>query len=109
MIDLIGDLPDGVAGFRMSGHVSGDDYKQVVLPLMKENMAKAGGIRLLVVIDADFDRFEAGAMWEDMKFGLGSGLTHLSKWSEWRWSPMPIGFAMRSRSSAGWSPVTCRY
>jgi len=32
------------------------------------------------VIDADFDRFEAGAIWEDLKFGLASGLAHLSKW-----------------------------
>jgi len=40
MIELISQLPDGVAGFRMSGHVTDEDYRQVVLPLMKDCLAK---------------------------------------------------------------------
>ena len=74
------DLPDRLIGFRFSGHVSRADYQQVLLPLLRERIGREEKVRLLVVIDSDFDRFEAGAMWEDMKFGLGSGLTHLSSW-----------------------------
>jgi hypothetical protein len=33
---------------------------------------------LAIAIDADFDRFEAGAVWEDLKFGFGPGLAHHS-------------------------------
>jgi|SRR3954447_26258546 hypothetical protein len=79
MIERLRDLPDNVDGLRMSGHVSRDEYQQVVLPLMQECLARGGGIRLLIVIDDDFDRFEAGALWEDLKFGLGQGL-ELSRW-----------------------------
>jgi SpoIIAA-like len=80
MIEPLSDLPDGVIGFRFSGHVSKDEYRSVLLPLLKEHIDSGNKIRLAVLIDKDFDRFEAGALWEDMKFGFGSGLTHLSSW-----------------------------
>ena len=57
---------------------------------MHECLARGGGIRLLIVIDAGFDRFEAGALWEDLKFGLGPGL-ELSRWER-----------MALVSDAGW-------
>ncbi|HEY1279399.1 MAG TPA: STAS/SEC14 domain-containing protein [Acidimicrobiales bacterium] len=80
MIEPLSDLPDGVIGFRFSGHVSKDEYRTALLPPMKERIDRGDKVRLAIVIDNDFDRFEAGAMWEDMKFGFGSGLTHLSSW-----------------------------
>jgi hypothetical protein len=80
MIEAIEALPDGVIGFRFSGHVTKHDYAQVLAPPLKERIARKDKIRLLLVIAGDFDRFEAGALWEDMKFGLGSGLEHLSAW-----------------------------
>jgi SpoIIAA-like len=80
MIELIDALPDRVIGFRFSGDVSRDEYTQVVLPALKERLKGDDGVRLLVLIDQDFDKFEPGALWEDVKFGLGPGLAHLSKW-----------------------------
>ena len=80
MIEPLSDLPDGVVGFRFSGHVSKDEYRSVLLPALKGRLDKGDKVRLAVVIDDDFDRFEAGALWEDMRFGLGSGITHLSSW-----------------------------
>jgi hypothetical protein len=90
VIERIKGLPDNVDGLRVSGHVSRDEYQQVVLPLMHECLARGGGIRLLILIDDGFDRFEAGAMWEDLKFGLGAGL-ELSRWER-----------MALVSDAGW-------
>jgi hypothetical protein len=80
MIETMTELPDGVVGLRFSGRVSADDYTSVALPAMEAALAGPAKVRLVVVIDADFDTFEAGALWEDAKFGLGSGLAHLSKW-----------------------------
>ena len=79
MIELMSDLPDGVVGLRFSGHVTRDEYRDVVRPAMERSLDGDGNIRMLVVIADDFDRFEGGALWEDLKFA-GSGLTHLSKW-----------------------------
>jgi hypothetical protein len=90
MIEKVRDLPDNVDGLRFSGHVSREEYQQVVLPLLHEGLARGGGIRLLIVIDGEFDRFEAGALWEDLKFGLGPGL-ELSRWER-----------MALVSDAGW-------
>jgi hypothetical protein len=80
MIDELDDLPRGVLGFRFSGHVTRDEYRQRLLPPLKACLDRGQKVRLLVVIDDDFDQFEAGALWEDLKFGLGSGLGHLSAW-----------------------------
>jgi hypothetical protein len=91
MIETIEGLPDGVIGFRFSGHVTGDEYTSVLLPPLKERIERKEKIRLAVVIDEDFDRFEAGALWNDMKFGLGGGLAHLSVWER-----------MAMVSDAGW-------
>jgi hypothetical protein len=80
MIEAIQGVPDGVIGFRFSGHVSKKEYADVLAPPLKERIARKEKIRLILVIDSDFDRFEAGALWEDTKFGLGTGLEHLSAW-----------------------------
>jgi hypothetical protein len=80
MIEPLTDVPDGMIGFRLSGHVKRDEYERVLLPAMQERLDDDEKIRLLIVIDAGFDRFDAGAMWEDLKFGFGSGLRHLSLW-----------------------------
>ncbi len=79
MIELIGDLPDGVIGLRYSGRVSREDYTQVALPALREAVDGEGPIRMMVVIDADFEEFEGGSLWEDTKFGL-SAISHHSKW-----------------------------
>ena len=91
MIEPLSDLPDGVLGFRFAGHVQRDEYDRVLAPPLKERIDAGAKIRLAVVIGDDFDRFEAGALWEDLKFGFGSGITHLSSWER-----------MALVSDAGW-------
>ena len=82
MIEPIPDLPAGVLGFRFSGHVEKDEYLQVLSPALKALLDRGEKVRLAIVIDDGFERFEAGAMWEDLKFGFGSGITHLSSWEK---------------------------
>jgi hypothetical protein len=80
VIEVIEGLPDPVVGLRFSGHVTRSEYKDVVLPVFAPRLEGDQNIRMLVVIDERFERFEPGALWEDLKFGLGSGVTHLTKW-----------------------------
>jgi hypothetical protein len=97
MIELLADLPDDVIGFRFSGHVTRDEYTHTLLPVLKQRIEGDGKIRMLVLIDDAFEKFETGALWEDAKFGLGSGLTHLGKWertalaSDTEWARHAIG------------------
>jgi hypothetical protein len=79
MIELMSDLPDGVTGLRYSGEVSRDDYTNVALPALRASIQGDAPIRMMVVIDDDFEEFEGGSIWEDMKFGA-SAISHHSKW-----------------------------
>jgi hypothetical protein len=79
MIELMRDLPDGVTGLRYSGDVSREDYTGVALPALRASIQGDAPIRMLVMIDADFEELEGGSIWEDMKFGA-SAISHHSKW-----------------------------
>ena len=80
MIEPLLDLGPGIAGLRFTGHVTADEYRQVVHPLLEARLAEGSKIRLLVEIDDGFERFEPGAIWQDLKFGVGEGLSHVDRW-----------------------------
>ncbi|HTX93938.1 MAG TPA: STAS/SEC14 domain-containing protein [Mycobacterium sp.] len=76
MIELLGDMPDGVTGIRVSGRLRGDelrDFKPTV-----EGLLKTGEIRIVEVIASDYEGFGPGGFVEDLKLGLGTVLPHRS-------------------------------
>jgi hypothetical protein len=79
MIETLNGMPEGVIGFRASGHVTREEYKDVLYPAMKAQ-AEAGEVRLVFAIGPDFERFEAGAMLADTKTGVTLGIGHHSSW-----------------------------
>jgi hypothetical protein len=80
MVERIDDMPAGTIGFRASGKVTRDEYRDVLLPPMKE-AAEAGEVRMLFVVGPSFEEFEPGALLEDTKAGLGLGARHYSAWN----------------------------
>lgn len=78
MIERIADMPPGTVGFRASGAVSADDYRDVLEPDL-QRAAEAGEIRLIYVIEGDLD-MTMGAMAQDAKTGLGLAVGHHSAW-----------------------------
>lgn len=78
MIERIEDVPDRVVGLRASGEVTAEDYRNVVEPALRA-AAESGEIRLLYELDAGM-RWEAGAMLQDTKLGVGLGIGHHSAW-----------------------------
>ena len=70
MIQSIPNLPDGTIGFRYTGKVTADDYKQVMIPTLDEAMETHHHIKALVVLDDEFDSCDLGAAWEDTRAGL---------------------------------------
>jgi hypothetical protein len=71
MMERIPDLPDNVLGFRASGAVSGDDYKNVVVPAVEAASKANETLRLLYVIPNDCTGFSAESMWDDTKVVIG--------------------------------------
>ena len=76
MIKILQDLPANVVGFVGSGHISASDYETVLMPEIKAALEKHDKVRILYQLDSDFAGFAPGAMWDDMKLGLG----HLTAW-----------------------------
>ena len=79
MIQRLDDMPAATIGFRATRHVSRDEYREVLLPPMRE-AAEAGEVRMLFAIGPGFEGFEAGALMEDTKAGITLGIGHPRAW-----------------------------
>ncbi len=77
MIEVLKDVPAGVAGIRVSGRLSGDDMRAFT-PTMDE-LLRADEIRIVEVIADDYEGFGPGGLAEDLKLGLGALFHHHSK------------------------------
>jgi SpoIIAA-like len=78
MIKLLPNLPDHIVGIIASGHVTASDYETVLIPAVEATLKKHGSVRILYQLGPDFTGFSPGAMWDDMKLGIG----HLKAWEK---------------------------
>ena len=78
MLELIEGLPDNALGFTAKGNVTSEDYETVFIPAVEEKLKKHENVRLLYHLGNEFEKFEAGAMWDDAKVGLG----HITNWEK---------------------------
>jgi len=76
MIEVLSDMPQGVTGIRVSGRVSGDDIREFE-PTM-DDLVVGGEIRIVEVIDSDYEGFGPGGLAEDLKVGFGALFKHHS-------------------------------
>lgn len=114
MIEQLHDMPSNTIGFRTSGKLSREDYRDVLEPVLSA-AADSGEIRMLFEL-TDFDGLQPGAWFDDVKTGLGLGFGHHSAWKRsaivtdvtwWRRrSSCSAGSPrVRSRSTASTSPT----
>lgn len=78
MVEKIEDMPPGTIGFRATGEVTRDDYREVLEPALREAV-ETGEVRMLYVVDSEF-KMSPGAFREDAKTGLEIGLRHHEAW-----------------------------
>ena len=52
------------------GTITHDDYHDVLVPEVENQIQAHGAVRLLYWLGPGFKRFSAGAMWDDARFGL---------------------------------------
>ena len=72
MFKLIPDLPDHVIGIDVSGKVTADDYRDQLNPLIEEKLRSHKRLDMLCRFDDDWQGVEPGAMWQDLRVGMGS-------------------------------------
>jgi hypothetical protein len=58
-----------VVAVRASGHISTEDYEQVLIPAIETALARFSRVRLLYVVE-DFEGFAPLALWDDAKIGV---------------------------------------
>jgi SpoIIAA-like len=78
MIESLSDMPAGTIGFRISGRVTGDDYRDVLDPELSTALEK-GSLRALFVVEG-YEGFDMGALKEDVKDAVPLALAHREAW-----------------------------
>jgi len=78
MIEQMEGMPVGTIGFRASGKLTREDYREVLEPVLRQ-AAESGEIRMLFRL-TDFHGLEPAAWFDDVKTGLGLGIGHHSAW-----------------------------
>jgi len=78
MLEEISDVPDSVLGFRASGQVTSEDYRDVLVPAVEAALRNWDKLRLLYLLGDDVTGFSAGAAWQDTKVGM----EHVTRWDK---------------------------
>ena len=76
MIEVLQDMPAGVAGIQVSGKVTGDEIS-AFKPEM-EKLLESDEVRIVEVIAPDYEGFGYGGLVEDLKQGFGALIKHHS-------------------------------
>ncbi|ORB61555.1 STAS/SEC14 domain-containing protein [Mycolicibacterium tusciae] len=76
MIEVLQDMPAGVAGIRVSGKVTGEEMIEFKPEL--EKLLGGEEVRIVEVIAPDYEGFGRGGLVEDLKQGFGTLINHRS-------------------------------
>jgi hypothetical protein len=79
MVERIADMPEGTLGFRSIGALTAEDYRDTMIPPLRELVEGGHPIRLLFEVGHDFHETPSAA-WEDVKSGVALGIGHHSAW-----------------------------
>jgi hypothetical protein len=71
MLTVIEGLPDEVIGIRISDKLRAEDYERQLIPLVNEKLKRHRKLDFLCCIDGEWQGMEAGAVWQDLRLGLG--------------------------------------
>ncbi|MGA9421493.1 MAG: STAS/SEC14 domain-containing protein [Rhodanobacteraceae bacterium] len=71
MLTIIDGLPDHVIGIRINDKLRAEDYEKQLVPLVNEKLKNHRKLDLLCCIDGEWKGMEAGAVWQDLRLGLG--------------------------------------
>jgi len=71
MLTMIEGLPDHVIGIRINDKLRAEDYERQLIPLVNERLENHPKLDLLCCIDGEWKGMEAGAVWQDLRLGLG--------------------------------------
>ena len=81
MVERLSDLPAGVLGFRASGTIARDEYREMMEPIYAA-LERGEKLNIYFELTGDFHGLDVGALWEDLKAAGSAGLKHRSSWQK---------------------------
>src|SRR4051794_11188368 len=96
MLEPIEQLPDGVIGFEAKGKLGTSDYAEILQPAVREVLDRGDDVRIVLVFET-FEGLSGGAVWQDVKTGLG----HLNRWKRIA-LVTDVGWMIQATSLLGW-------
>jgi SpoIIAA-like len=79
VIEPLQGMPARTIGFRATGRVTRDEYRELLLPAMRA-AAEDGDVRMVFAIGPGFEKFEPAALAADTKAGITLGIGHPHGW-----------------------------
>jgi SpoIIAA-like len=79
MVERLSEMPAGTIGFRFAGRLEAADYRDVLIPALREAVA-SGELRAVFVIGPEYEGFDLGAVKEDLKGAVPLALEHRGAW-----------------------------
>jgi hypothetical protein len=70
MLEIMPESKGKALWVRASGKLTDADYQETFIPKLEALIKEYGRLRLLFHLDADFQGWELGALWDDAKFGM---------------------------------------
>jgi hypothetical protein len=70
MVTQISGLPQDSVGFKLTGHITKEDYDNVMLPAVKKVADTSPAINMMMLIDTDLSNFTVGAWMKDALLGI---------------------------------------
>jgi hypothetical protein len=90
MIEVLPESQGNVIGVKISGKITSREYEEVIIPRVEAILQEHGPARFMWLLDESFQGAEAGAIWDDTKFGIKHrhdfeklALVGGAKWMEW--------------------------
>ena len=77
MIEFMEGLPANMVGFKATGEITETDFSEIVMPKVKELVAKTDTLNYLLVLDTSIKNFTLGAWMKDALMGL----QNITKWN----------------------------
>lgn len=70
MIEFMPDTQDNAVAFKVSGKLAHEDYRDVLIPGLEEQILHHGNLNVLALFEENFDGWDLEAAWDDASFGL---------------------------------------
>ena len=70
MLERLAGFPDGVLAVSAGERVTGEDYREVLVPAAEAMLREHDSLRLLYYLGPEFKRFTTTALWDDARFGF---------------------------------------